>query len=86
MNLADLVAKGKKAAKDAWWEARNAYYKAARAGGKALEDAQRDLPRGLRSLGDFFRESQKGTDFLKEKSPEAQRNIKEMMRKARQKK
>ncbi len=83
--LRDLIEAGRKAAKDAWWEARNAYYKGSRAAGKALSKAKRDIPQGLRSLGDFVRESERGGEFLKKKSPEAQRNIKKMMRELKKK-
>ena len=78
--LRDLTEGAGRAARDAWWEARNAYYKGTRAAGDALRKAKREIPQGLRSLREFVRESQKGMDFLSKKSPEARRNIEKMMR------
>ena len=80
MTLDELIQKGKKAGKDAWWEARTAYYKGARAAGDAYDKAKREIPKGMRSLGDFVSESQKGMDFLKDNAPKARRNIEKMKR------
>ena len=84
--LSEWIEATKKTARDAWWEARNAYYKGSRAAGDALRDAKRNIPKGLRSLKDFVGKSERGMDFLTEKSPEAQRNIKKMMRELKKKK
>lgn len=72
-------------ADSAWWEARNAYYKGSRAAGDAIKKAKREIPRAVRSLQEFVRESQRGSDFLRKNSPTAQRNIREMMRKLKKK-
>jgi len=64
------------AARQGWYDARNAYYQ----GKTKLKGLLRDSRSGAGAVDKFVREGQKGQNYLRDTAPAARDNIQEMLK------